>query len=80
VGFAHISDPVVSDSLGMIQQRRHNSSLLLLNNKELFWAILSHKYNAFQVCTTAPRRPHLASLLLLTPREEKEIEDDAPSS
>jgi hypothetical protein len=31
VGFAHISDPVVSDSPGMTRQRRQNSSLLLLN-------------------------------------------------
>jgi hypothetical protein len=31
VGFAHISDPVVSDSPSMTRQRRQNSSLLLLN-------------------------------------------------
>jgi hypothetical protein len=32
VGFAHISDSVVSDSPGMTRQRRQNTSLLLVND------------------------------------------------
>jgi hypothetical protein len=51
VGFAHISDPVVSDPPGITRLTRQNSSLLLLNvhmiglgdNTKLFWAVLSQR-------------------------------------